>query len=369
MRICLVLGAGSSLANAQHFRPTRRTASHPPLDFTFFQKIAELKRPVPNDLAQYASKLPTGSPFVGNGGGGGRMEEFLRDLFHDFLQQRATSTSEPVRAYRQLVRLYADVLRTTTNWMHPDAYSGGPVGQLINAAAERADRVDIITFNHDLLIENEIFKRQRLRQRWCIQQSYGQFGEDRAFLVTPGMAMFPAHSDDCNHTRPLVVHKMHGSLNWWIRTRSRDPTPGVLAGDVSSPDIMITRERDLRDVHRVRMKPSGKGSSWNVWPVIVPPVYNKGALIEAFMPSVWTEARTALTTSDRVLFFGYSLPLGDIEAEKAVQRALAANDRTPWVGVVDPNPGLTARYGQLLPETPLRWYPSAASFLAGSTFE
>lgn len=97
MRICLVMGAGASLANGQHFRPIRRTATHPPLDFTFFQKIAELKFSVPDDLAHYAASLPTGSPFLSGVGGGGRMEEFLRDLFHDFLQQRATSTSEPVR--------------------------------------------------------------------------------------------------------------------------------------------------------------------------------------------------------------------------------------------------------------------------------
>ena len=156
---------------------------------------------------------------------------------------------------------------------------------------------------------------------------------------------------------------MHGSLNWWIKIRGREPTPGVLAGDTSSPDVLITRERDLRDVHRVRMKPSGQGSTWNVWPVIVPPVYNKGALIEAFMPSVWAEAREALSSSDRILFFGYSLPVGDIEAEKAIQRAIAINENTPWVGVVDPSPLLTARYGQLLPATPLRWYPDADAFL------
>jgi len=97
--------------------------------------------------------------------------------------------------------------------------------------------------------------------------------------------------------------------------------------------------------------------------VIVPPVYNKGTLIEAFMPQVWTEAREALSSSDRVLFFGYSLPMGDIEAEKSIQRAIAANENAPWVGLVDPNPLLTSRYGQLLPETPLRWYPNASSFL------
>ena len=43
VRSCIVLGAGSTLANAQFFRPTRKLASHPPLDYTFFDKIAERK--------------------------------------------------------------------------------------------------------------------------------------------------------------------------------------------------------------------------------------------------------------------------------------------------------------------------------------
>lgn len=128
---------------------------------------------------------------------------------------------------------------------------------------------------------------------------------------------------------------------------------------------MISRERELRDIHHVRMKPSGAGSTWNVWPVIVPPVYNKGALIEAFMPSVWAEAREALRLSDRVVFFGYSLPIGDIEAEKVVQRSVADNEEASWIGVIDPNPGLTARFGHLLPETPMRWFPTADDLLEG----
>lgn len=136
-----------------YFRPVRRTASHPPLDFTFFQKIDELGVSVPNSLRSYARGLPTGTPFLSDDGSGGRMEEFLRDLFHDFLQQRARSESEPVRAYRALVRLYADVLRTTTNWMGKSTYTGGPVGRLLDVAADAADRVDVITFNHDLVIE------------------------------------------------------------------------------------------------------------------------------------------------------------------------------------------------------------------------
>jgi hypothetical protein len=370
MRICLVLGAGSSLANAEHFRPKRNTKTHPPLDYTFFDKIRELGIRIPTDLEAYAAGLPTGSPFEAPPRSN-RMEEFLRDLFHDFLLERATANSQPVRAYRQLVQMYAEVLRDTTNWMTRDERVGGPIGRLIAAAADSASRVDIITFNHDLVIENEIYKRTKLRRRWCITQSYGSFGFGRPFLETPGSSMFDNHSAECDHSRPIVIHKMHGSLNWWVRIRGREPTPGVLAGQVggSAPDVMITRERTLRDVQRVRMRPAGAGRSlWSVWPVIVPPVYAKQSLIESFMPSVWTDARDALTMSDRIVFFGYSLPQADIEAEKTIQRTISKNVLAPWVGIIDPAPALTARFGKLVPERPLRWYPGAETFLRGDAF-
>jgi hypothetical protein len=253
-------------------------------------------------LRAYATKLPTGSPFEPRARAS-RMEEFLRDLFHDFLQERATAESEPVRAYRQLVQIYARVLRETTNWMLDDGRTGGPVGRLIAAAADKADRVDIITFNHDTVIENEIFKRARLRQRWCIQRSYGAFSEDRTYVERRSVPHFAMHSTDCDHSRPIVIHKMHGSLNWYIRIRGKQPTPGVLAGQVEAPDVMISVDRSVNEMRNVRMSSTGPGRRrWYVWPVIVPPVYAKQSLIASFMPSVWTEAREALAQSDRVVF-------------------------------------------------------------------
>lgn len=362
MRTCIVLGAGSTLANAQYFRP-KRTGTHPPLDYTFFEKIAELGITAPDELTEYAQALPKGSPFAALGSGE-RMEEFLRDLFHDFLHERTSANSVSVVAYRQLVAIYAQVLRETTGWMQGDSHTGGPVGKMIAAAAECSNRVDIITFNHDLAIENEIYKRARLRERWCIDESYGPFSAGKTLLSTSNMPHFPRHTEGCDHSRPLVIHKMHGSLNWFIRIRAKQPTPSILAGEVTEPDVMITIDRLLRDIRNVRMGAAGKGRRrWYVWPVIVPPVYAKQPLIDAFMPSVWASARDALQQSDRVVFFGYSLPQGDVDAEKMIQRAINSNTTLQWVGIMDPSPATVQRYVELLPKTPIRRFPSAETFL------
>jgi hypothetical protein len=369
VRTCIVLGAGSTLANAQHFRPTRETSTHPPLDYTFFDKIVERNIPVPYTLKKYADTLPTGNPFDGLGTGA-RMEEFLRDLFHDFLHERSSADSLPVVAYRQLVDIYARVLRETTGWMDGSGYTGGPLGRVIAEAANASDHVDIVTFNHDLAIENEIYKRRRLRRRWCINAAYGGFSVGKTTLETNGLPHFPSHEDGCEHSdRPIVIHKMHGSLNWFIRIRGKVPTPSMLAGQVSEPDVMITVDRTVREIREVVMRPAGKGRGrWHVWPVIVPPIYAKQPLIDAFMPSVWASAREALAQSDRVIFFGYSLPTGDVDAEKLIQRAIVGNNTLPWVGVIDPSPLVMRRYVDLLPDTPLRRFPSAESFLTRDGF-
>ena len=368
MQTCIVLGAGSTLANGQYFRPSRKRATHPPLDYTFFEKIAELGIDLPADLIEYAETLPTGSPFASLGSGA-RMEEFLRDLFHDFLHERSSADSLAVTAYRQLVAIYARVLRDTTGWMLGAGFTGGPLGRVIAAAADCSEQVDIVTFNHDLAIENEIHKRARLRKRWCIDRSYGAFSTNKTLIESASSPHFPRHAGGCDHTRPIVIHKMHGSLNWFIRIRARQPTPGVLAGEVSEPDVMISIDRSVREMKRVRMGAAGKGRQrWYVWPVIVPPVYAKQPLIDAFMPSVWSSARNALSGSDRVLFFGYSLPQGDVDAEKLIQRALDQNSDLRWVGLVDPSPQVAARYIGLLPEKPLRRYPNADAFLSSGGF-
>ena len=118
------------------------------------------------------------------------------------------------------------------------------------------------------------------------------------------------------------------------------------------------------------MRPTGAGRQrWYVWPVIVPPIYSKHSLIQSFIPSVWSEAREALSSSDRVVFCGYSLPAADIEAEKLVQRSLGSNLNLPWIGVIDPAPGVAGRYVGLLPDKPLRRFPNIDAFLGGEAFD
>jgi hypothetical protein len=115
-------------------------------------------------------------------------------------------------------------------------------------------------------------------------------------------------------------------------------------------------------IARGAMVRTGQGRTrWETWPVVVPPVYAKQALRSAVQVA-WTDARAALEAADRVVFFGYSLPGVDIEAEKLMERALAKS-ATPWIDVVNPASASAARFADVGKTLPVRWYSRLDDFL------
>jgi hypothetical protein len=346
--------------------------THPPLDQTFFQKIRTLDMTIPSRLREYMTELlgsdPTPAMLAQL-----RMEDFFKDVYYDFTSSPNSQISR--RAYTDLVNIYTRVLRQTTNWLCEDGRDGAPVGRLIAGAAEVADNVAIITFNHDLVIENEIFKRARLRPRWCVEEGYGAIGDTMTLLRSgvPG-ADFPTHSDACNHThRPIQILKLHGSLNWVVRLQGRYPTARQLTGQTTNQqEVLLSRRREIIGRLRYTRPTKGKAgsgrTSWYTWPVIIPPIYAKQSLIHT-VQAAWDEARAALTRCDRVVFFGYSLPSTDIEAEKLFQRSLAANASLDGVRIVNPSPESATRYASLLPKMRLSWYPTLDGLLGDGPFD
>ncbi|HCG02987.1 MAG TPA: hypothetical protein DEV93_20890 [Chloroflexi bacterium] len=355
MNTCLVLGAGATLAHALHFHSKRRVASNPPLDHTFFETIRARGIAPAAELNAYAAATPGSNPFLAVPGEHAmRMEEFFRDLFSDF-QEDPKLTG----AYEQLISLYAQVLRQTTDWIGKDARKGGPVGRLIAAAADVSDSLTIMTFNHDLVIENELIKRARLRRRWCLGQGYGSLSKQLHYNYSPPSlkAVFPLHGLSCDHSRPITVLKLHGSLNWFIRMKGAHPSPDVLSGTSAAPQrIICSPRRGAPSQFRNKRRYS--------WPVLVPPVHGKEALIRTFLRPVWSDAQTALSTAQRLVFVGYSLPALDVYAEHTFRRLVAANTNDlMWIDVVNPNPESAQRYASLVKPKGVRWCPSIEAFL------
>jgi hypothetical protein len=291
------------------------------------------------------------------------MEEVFADAFFDLHEHPNDATSR--NAYIDLVDLYLRVLRETTNWLCEDRRRGAPVGRLIALTAREADDLTIITFNHDLVIENEIERRANLRGRWCLDLSYGTLSA--ALVGTSPMGPVPEftlHSaEQCDHTRPIRLLKLHGSLNWVVRLSSDRPTGNFLRGQTGGRRnvYLLTRRRIEGRETIVR---TGRGRSrWETWPVVVPPVYAKQAL-RAAVQATWEDARDALEQAERLVFFGYSLPGLDIEAEKLFERSMTANASIERIEVINPAPTSAARFAGLVRNLPMRWFPSLEEFIA-----
>jgi hypothetical protein len=292
------------------------------------------------------------------------MEQVFADVFYDFAENQGGGLS--VDAYIDLVELYLRVLRETTNWLCTDNRRGGPVGRLLAECADASDELTILTFNHDLVIENEIFRRARLRARWCLDHGYGSLADEMTVLSPGrGAAVFSLHRDAlCGHTRPIRLLKLHGSLNWAVRLNSARPTANFLAGGANRQlHLLNRRQMGGREVYRHVTGRRGR-TQWRLWPVVVPPVYAKQALRGAIQP-VWNDARHALENAERLVVFGYSLPHIDVEAEKLLERALARNSTITGIDLINPANAAAQRFAGLGGTRALRWFPSTEAFMDG----
>ena len=180
---------------------------------------------------------------------------------------------------------------------------------------------------------------------------------------TTATPVFETHSaGQCDHSQPLTILKLHGSLNWLVRINSVRPTPSVLTGSRARDLMLLTGREAVGRVAYVRRNGRGR-SRWSLWPIVVPPVYAKTALRGA-MKKAWADARTAVEQADRLLIFGYSLSAIDIEAEKLFERSIAQNDNLPHSDVINPAHESAARFAEVGRKTPMHWYPSVDAMLA-----
>jgi len=165
------------------------------------------------------------------------------------------------------------------------------------------------------------------------------------------------------------VHKLHGSLNWVFRLRGQLPTERQLTGVTTPGELILTQRREIPYRLRYSIAPTGRRgrTDWWTWPLIIPPIYAKQALIHLVDPA-WASARRALEQCDRLVFFGYSLPPADIEAEKLFQRTITANSNVAALEIINPDPGSASRYAALVARRPLRWYADVDQFVASGGF-
>lgn len=355
----LVLGAGASLAEAISHHP-RRDRHHPPLDGNFFMRASRriglepqrserrrlLDRVVARASALGQRDLCGSSPPVS-------LEEYLGRLYFDM----STAANEAnIASYYDLIRLYSSELLDTTNWMIGRT---GAIRRLIDRELRSAS-LSVVTFNHDLLIENALATLSESRHpgAWCFRHSYG-INFTVAELLSDGSAEYEW---DCpgNRHRHVAIYKLHGSCNWVYRTRNVYPSPQVARGDRT---IWLWSNIRLSEAHRMGTGTGGR-SSWYMWPLIIPPVYEKHSYITGELRRVWDSAGDVLRRATRVVFWGYSFPRADLHARYFFTALAHDNPALRAPVLINPDPRSQDELWTVLQPEKVSHYRSVAAFLA-----
>lgn len=353
VKIVVIVGAGASVAEAMSHRP-KRTRLHPPVDANFFSKARNLGAGVPI-LRRAALAADLGDPF---GGSEPRMEEFFGDVYYEVLEAADPTHSPALDAYRALLRSYTRTLAETTAWFHDRPL--GAIGRWFRQLLAVADleRLTIVTFNHDLVLENVLIQLPRA-QRWCVDEGYGPIKLSPTKSARPGLRM-PRHDPRvCDHSIPIELLKLHGSLNWQVRTLSHEPSLYDLfpKADTNAKIECITDR-----VPSVTLQRKIGKRKWKLWPQIIPPVYGKQAAIGGRFGALWTRASDAIRVADRLIVAGYSMPVTDVHTEKMLSRCIVSNTALKDIEVVNPDASAAERFAQVARADRVGWYRDLAHF-------
>jgi hypothetical protein len=225
---------------------------------------------------------------------------------------------------------YADlveVIQRTLNDIYEtpaDASTKDLFSKFAQALVRLRNRVVVITFNYDLLIDQLL----RDTNEWFPVDGYGFELPLAGFpsatsqrLVAEAKLRKGKRAEEPLSAMPLL--KMHGSLNWGTRNLpypdSTSPIELCLLGALPSDDAMKKLGPINMSVLQ-RLRPSSY--YWKTY--IVPPLLAK-MHAEASNPlsdNIWYQARGAMVFADSVHILGYSMPPSDFEMEMLVREGL-----------------------------------------------
>lgn len=345
----LVLGAGASVAEAAWHRPKRRR-DHPPLDLNFFRHVEThaqkilLRRVIAHAKELGISNLCGADPPIS-------LEAHLGRLF---FEMNRTNSKRARSNYYDLVTIYSDELRHTTEWM--DTRSGA-IRRVVERELDTGNRVSVITFNHDLLVENALsLIGSRHGKVWCLRHAYGFDPHETCENAQP---TFPY---DCPGGRSdhIPVYKLHGSLNWVFKTRDSVPPRAP-----RTRDLLIWINRVIPAYTR-KLTVEGTRRDWYLWSLIIPPIYEKQGFIRDELEQVWSMAADALRRADKVVVWGYSFPPADVHARYFFQAAAYDNENLRTPVMINPDAAAHAALWQVMQPRHVTHFRYVTDYLAAA---
>jgi len=227
---------------------------------------------------------------------------------------------QPIASNHELDYLLVEVkkafIRRLTEALRSDMLFPGELWLFAQHVTENENHC--ITFNYDDLLDSALWRlhEQAPPQSWSPETGYGFPCKASIHLIGVNTLGFRS---------PIVLHKLHGSLNWRVPRGARKP---VQASDICHHEHWSTQPGwiDLESLDPLLQEE----------PVLIPPVLTKDGLVkEPILQIVWSSARSILREAKRVVFIGYSLPRTDIAAAFLFREGLSRLQGPSAITVVD----------------------------------
>jgi len=284
-----------------------------------------------------------------------RMESFFADVFYEL---SSSKTDEARRVFIELVRMYNRVLASTTNWVAANTRLAS-LGRLLRAEIAGGQPVTLITFNQDLVAENAVYRLPRRHGARCLSCIYGRPPIEKMGSPSP---LFP-WTPQCDHTFPVQLFKLHGSLNWFTRTRDEFPSAGALFPSANKEVFALLDGQIRLEGFQKSRNQSGR-TVWHLWPLVIPPIYDKHRLTGTpVIGHQWLGATQAIVHADRLVAWGYSLPDADVTSAQMLRRAIRDNGGLDSIHVINPDHHLVGRVKDKLGVPVVHQYDSAEHYL------
>ncbi len=350
--ITLIIGAGSTYAD------TEGLSDRSPLNNGFFSASNKTHRKIVNKINSYMTDHYGINIRYSD-------EDFLENvmvcLYTDIFNEELSS--QALEAFQNLISLYTKRIAQTTN--NIPITENLLLYRLIDhylSSGFKPDNISIVTFNHDMQIEKILYNLTR-SEKW---NNYGiiyrfpsmyMAGFTRTDVTAPSnknQDLFDVHHEESGGIKVL---KLHGSLNWYSRHNS----------DRLSPRVMFNPERKIWVTRRQKVDPSmkqiGRRGKKFTFPIIIPPVIHKSAILHNKQKKIWQCTETILKNSMELTIFGYSCPSTDYESLNLFKRSLRNNENLQKISIIDPNSGVTKHYIDFLNLKKANFYRSAQQFL------
>jgi hypothetical protein len=127
--------------------------------------------------------------------------------------------------------------------------------------------------------------------------------------------------------------------------------------------IWLWSNTRLSQAHRMGGTATGGRSSWYMWPLIVPPVYEKHSYITGELKRVWDSAGDVLRRATRVVFWGYSFPRADLHARYFFTALAHDNPALRAPVLINPDPRSQDELWTVLQPEKVSHYRSVEAFL------